>query len=260
MSVSDWTVRVRPFLNSRHYAVLLIGAALLFDGFAIFMFDDVAKHTPFWSNVLVLYAFTHAGLMLLIAISMSIKLWQWRMEQLAIVNCFSAFALFNLLLPSYLAIAIYSAAAFELKLFLWLILLCTQGWFARRIFLAYKKAWSDPELKRLMLVEKEDHFIFFQEGEILVREKIGVRAHGSIFIMVIFLLMGFATYFVRIPLISYFDVSWVPIAYAVMVLPFATLATALLVTGIQYFIYSRRITLCTGKVVYLDNMSKPPNK
>jgi hypothetical protein len=111
-----------------------------------------------------------------------------------------------------------------------------------------------------MLVEMDDHFLFFQQGEIKVREKIGFKAHCNPLIMIVFMVAGFATYFIRKPLTDYFDVNWVPIAYAIMALPLATLGTSLLMISWQYFIYPYRLTKQTGKIVYLDDMTKPTAK
>jgi len=260
MSAPDWTLRVGPVLNSRHWAVLSFVFVLLTNGAAIYLFDDVAKHTAFWSNVWVWYALVDVGLMFLLLAAMTVHLWQWRMEQVSAFGLLAGVCTLNLLLPSYIGIATYSAAPLGLKLLLWGCLLAYQGWFALGIVRAYRRVWNEPSLRKLLLVEKDDHFLFLHQGENIVRGKVGFQLHCSPLTMIVFMVIGFGTFFIRKPLTNYFDVNWVPIAYAIMSVPLATLATAMIVISIQYFIYPHRLTRETGKVVYLDKLSKPPGK
>lgn len=261
MSISDWTERVTPALNSRHFGLqIILVLTILCNGLAIFMFADIAKYALFWSNNWVWYILVHSGLMLSLSLAMAVRLWQWRMEQLGLMCALGAMCILNFLLCSYVGIATYSAAPISLKLVLWVILLSYHGWFAFRLARAFRRAWEDRSLRNLMLVEKDDHFLFLQKGEILVRKKVGFRMHGSNLSIIFFLAAGFSTYFVRKSLVDYFDVSWVPIAYAIMTFPLASLGTSLFMVGWQYFFYPHRLTRQTGKVVYLDNMSRPLGK
>ena len=227
---------------------------------AIFLFDDVARRTPFWSNAWVWYAFVVTSLMCLLLGAMALRQWQWRMEQVSAFGFLAGICTLNLLLPTYVGIATYSAAPQGMKLLLWGGLLGYQGWFALGIARAYRRAWNEPSLLKLMLIEKDDHFLFLHQGENLVREKVGFQLHCSPLTMIVFMVAGFGTYFVRNPLIAYFDVSWVPIAYAIISVPLATLGTAMIVVSLQYFVYPHRLTRETGKVVYLDKVSKPVSK
>ena len=261
MSAPDWTERVTPFLNSRHFGLqIVLILTILGNGLAIFMLADIAKYTLFWSNNWIWFTLVHSGLMLSLSLLMAVRLWQWRMEQLGVMCALGAICILNFLLCSYIGIATYSAAPIGVKLVLWIILLSYHGWFAFRVAIAFRTAWGDSSLRNLMLVEKADHFIFLQKGEILVREKVGLQIHSSSLSIIIFLIAGFATYFVRKSLVDYFDVSWVPIAYAVITFPLATLGTSLFMVGWQYFFYPNLLTRQTGKVVYLDNMSRPLSK
>lgn len=255
MTISTWSKRVSPMLNSRHFACIILAMGLFFDGFAIFMFDDASNVTTFKSNLLIWYAFAHMALLFLLAAIMAAKIWAWRIEQLGIVCVAAGSSILNLLLPSYLVAATYSAAAVEIKLILWLVLIGSQFWFALKILRFYAKTWADPILKKLILLEKEDHYLFFQQGEIHAREIGSFKAHINVTVMIVFLVVGLSTYFFNKQLSTYFGMNWVPIAYAFMALPFATLGTMLITLGYHYLTYLRGISKATGKTIYLDNMT-----
>jgi hypothetical protein len=256
MTVPDWTERVRPALNSRHLSILLTVFFLIANALALFLADDVARKTPFFSNIFVWWIAAHIALGLLLALSMTISLWQWQMEQLGLVGVLFGFGLINLLLCSYVSIATYSAASVLVKVALWGTLLTYLFWFGWRNFVAFSHAWSDEKLRLLFILEKSDHFIFFQLGEIEVRKKINFKIHCHSLTCLVFILAGLASYLFRFELATYFEVNWIPLAYAIAMAPIATLGVTMITLGWQYIIYSRHLAKETGKSIYLNNISK----
>jgi hypothetical protein len=258
MSAPDWSLRVAPALNSRHVAVFILIGITLLNSFSIFLYFSAAEHIPFKSNVFISFILLHSLLVLVLLASMLVTLWQWRMEQYAVVGCFVWISLWNFLYCTYVSIATYSSAALTIKLLLWIVILSYQVWWASRVIRLYKIAWENPKLRALMLAEKDDHFLFYAKGEVLVREKIGFQAHGKSIAVIMFIALGIATFFERKLLVEYFGVDWALIAYSIVTLSLSPLVISLFTISLQYLIYSWRLFRKTGKVIYLDNLSNPP--
>ena len=260
MSAPDWTTRVRPALNSRHFSVILAGFIIITNGLALFLVDDVAAKTLFFSNVFVWWIGAHSVLGFVVSAAMAIHLWQWRMEQLGVFFILFGVSLVNVFLASYMSIATYSAAPIFVKIVLWMALTAYLYYFSGKNFKAFSNAWHDVILKKHLLVEKDDHIIFLQLNEAKIREKIGFKLHSNPKLIVIFIIAGLATFFVRAELTAFFNVNWVPIAYAIMAIPLSTLGVMMITLGWQYFLYSHLLKIQTKKIVFLDNISKSYNK
>jgi hypothetical protein len=259
MTAPDWTKRVRPVLNSRHLSVVLIVFLLIANGLALFLVDDAAGKTPFFSNIFVWWIGAHSVFGLTVSLTMAISLWQWKMEQLGLFLTVFGFGVLNLLLSSYLSIATYSTASVFVKVTLWVILVGNLFYFSWGNFNSFSRAWHDEELRKYFLLEKDDHFIFYQLGEVEVREKTNFRASCQPIVCVVFVLAGLATYPFRSQLTAYFEVNWIPLAYAIMMAPLATIGAMMITLGWQYMLYSMRVSRRINKQIYLDDMSKLPS-
>lgn len=258
MTVANWTERVKPALNSRHFALILMPIALLIaNGISFVVFNNISDEVAFLSNKLIIYLSIHSLVVFCLMLSMVARLWQWRLEQLGIVGVLGFLCFLNLFLCSYLGIASYSSAPVEAKTLMWLVLIVYFCWFSwEKVIRPYTTIWNNKNYFDSIFEEKNDHFIFYQLNEVALREKAGFKQSAPPILIIIFISIAFCSFFFRVYLTNYFGVSWLLVAYAIMALPVATIAVSFIVACTQYFYIARRILKQTGKPVYINNISK----
>jgi hypothetical protein len=258
MTVSDWSKRVKPALNSRHFSlILLFPLALFSNGLAFFLSSQITKGVHFFDDLWVLYLALHSCLMLLLTLAMSIRAWSWRLEQLGVVSIAISLCFFNLFFGAYIPIAIYSSASIAVKLFMWLSLASYSVWFTiKSVVRPLKEMMLNSKIKEKIYVKNETHYIFHQLTEVAAREKLGFKIHCHPFTALLFLLFGITSIFIRKDLSIYFNVEWIVIAHAIFSFPLISLVSSFLVLGLIYLYQARIIFKETRKYIYLNNISK----
>lgn len=258
MTIPVWSERVSPALNSQGLALMIyLPMLILFNGSSIFSTLQIAHTVSFFDNIWIIYLIFHSIIMLVLIIRMSINTWSWKLQHFGIVILVFATCLFNLFFGAYISIAIYSNASIAIKFLMIFLLVAYASLFAfKSVIKPLKITLNINKLNDKIFVENKDHFIFYQLNELNIKEKNGFKLVCNTFIIILFLLFAFISFFFKSNLVVYFDVDWRLIAYTIFAFPFVSLVVSTMISGISYLYISQKIFKLTGKYVYLNDMKK----
>lgn len=202
------------YLSRLGLPILIVASAALLDGFGVFMSNDVAHNTPFFSNIVVWFGLAHFFISIILSASLILTTWSWRAEHQLII-AFGLVGVGYLLLSTYFGLVFYSSAPLLVRAIFLSMLLLYHGWHVWHVAHGYEHIWTDDRLRQHLYVEHDSYYLCLRYGEEAIRKKLKMRLFPYNVTIIINLLVGLVSYFYRHELSGYFDANWIPICVAI---------------------------------------------
>jgi hypothetical protein len=244
------------YVSPGGWPVMFLGVALLMDGIGILFAYDVARKVPLFANPVAIFGLVHASVCIMTSLLLLIVRLSWRVEHQGLVIVLPAIGFGYLMLSSYFGIMLVSDISTAIRLTMLFLLVFLHGYFAVRIARFYISIWKEENLRSVVFVEYESHFLYSLHGDKYLREKFSIAFIPSVALSVSGFILGFLAYILRVEVHEVFGVSWVPAALAVWGLTFGAIATSVVTAAIfLYFVFPFLLYRRSAKPVYIDLVS-----
>jgi hypothetical protein len=254
-----WTysARIPEGASSRNYAFIPFLVAFICGGMGAFLANDVARNTPFWSNIAVWVTLGLSATSMVVGIWMFLGHWVWTAPQMALFSLAGFAPIFWAFQgASFSAFFLYSNAPALARSALFSGFLLWHAWWIFRSARRCMALWSDVELREKVWIPYDCATVYRQFAAKAALDAKGVALHPGPLGISLPMVTCIPLYIYRHELVAYLDVPLLPMIGAVLGLSvFVLITTALTISVVAMLVIPARIVATSGKPVLVDMMT-----